>query len=185
MEHYAIAPRNLEVASSTLPSESNQVPQSSTLHSNLQKSRFNHHTNNAVTNRITDAPNGHNPRNGSASRFSQWTTEWIIDWWGIELVCWFVAALSLVAIVIGLESHKNQPIPKWHFGITLNSYISIFATIGQMAMMKPVVECIGQLKWLVSRCLNGIPSTNLVILVFFKYKQNNIQSGLFQNELIL
>jgi len=32
--------------------------------------------------------------------------------------------------------------------ITLNSFVSIFATIGQMAIMKPMAECISQLKWL-------------------------------------
>lgn len=70
------------------------------------------------------------------------------DWWAAELVCWVIAALSLAGIVIILQSQKNKPFPKWHFGITINSVIFILATIAQMAMMKPVVECISQLKWL-------------------------------------
>lgn len=39
-------------------------------------------------------------------------------------------------------------LPQWPFSITINSLISVFATISQMAMMMPVVECISQLKWL-------------------------------------
>lgn len=76
-------------------------------------------------------------------QFEEWTT----NWWGIELACSVIAALSLAAIVIVLECYKGHPIPEWSFGITINSLVSIFATIGQMAMMKPVSECISQLKW--------------------------------------
>lgn len=50
--------------------------------------------------------------------------------------------------MILFESHKDQPLPEWPLKITIDSLISVFATIGQMAMMKPVVECISQLKWL-------------------------------------
>lgn len=82
------------------------------------------------------------------SKFSEWKAKWVTDWWTVELVCWAIAALSIAGIVIILESHKNKPLPKWNFGITLNSLISILATTGQMAMTKPIVECINQLKWL-------------------------------------
>lgn len=82
------------------------------------------------------------------SKFCEWKTKWVTDWWAMELVCWLIAALSLLGIVVTLESHRNQPVPNWPFDITINSLISILATIGQMAMMQPVVECISQLKWL-------------------------------------
>lgn len=97
---------------------------------------------------FSSAKTTQNRQQDSPSKYSQWSSEWITDWWGLELACWVIAALSLVAIVIALEVHKHQPVPEWGLGITLNSLISIFATIGQMAMMKPVVECISQLKWL-------------------------------------
>lgn len=82
------------------------------------------------------------------SLFSRLVSTWITDWWGMELISWVVAALSITAIFVSLETTKNKPLPKWPFNITLNALISIFATVGQMAMMKPVVECISQLKWL-------------------------------------
>lgn len=84
----------------------------------------------------------------SPSRLSRWIRDWVTDWWGAEIACWIIASISLIAIVIVLESHKSKPLPEWPFQITINSLISVFATIGQMAMMKPVVECISQLKWL-------------------------------------
>lgn len=96
------------------------------------------------------APAHHDSKEDSATKLSQWTTKWIIDWWGIEIACWFTAVVSLVAMVIFLECYKNRPVPEWSFGITINSYISILSQVGQMAMMQPVVECISQLKWLVS-----------------------------------
>lgn len=86
--------------------------------------------------------------NSSRSKLSQWMSDWVTDWWGAELACWTISALSLVAIVVLLESHKSQPLPKWPLKLTINSLISVFATVGQMAMMKPVVEAISQLKWL-------------------------------------
>lgn len=54
----------------------------------------------------------------------------------------------MAAVVIVLENYKDEPLPDWPFGITLNALISILATIAQMAMMKPVIECLSQLKWL-------------------------------------
>lgn len=82
------------------------------------------------------------------TRLSRFLCRWVTDWWGAEIFCWIIAALSLLSIVIVLESHKNQPVPKWPFKITINALISILATISQMCMTKPIVECINQLKWL-------------------------------------
>lgn len=61
------------------------------------------------------------PKLSSPSKLSQWMIEWITDWWGAELICWAIAAVSLAAIVIILESHKNEPLARWSFGITLNT----------------------------------------------------------------
>lgn len=88
------------------------------------------------------------PSKEKPSRISQWICDWVTNWWGAEIICWGIAVLALLAIVVLLESHKDQPVPEWHFHITINSLISIFATASEMAMMMPVVECISQLKWL-------------------------------------
>lgn len=42
------------------------------------------------------------------SRISRWMRDWITDWWGLELICWLIATVSLLAIVIVLESHKSK-----------------------------------------------------------------------------
>lgn len=80
--------------------------------------------------------------------FSKWVERWFTDWWGSEVTSWLFGALSIGAIIITLNIHNGRPLPDWPFGITLNALISIFATIGEMAMMRPVTECISQLKWL-------------------------------------
>lgn len=73
-----------------------------------------------------------------------------------------ISAASLCATYATLEYHKGKTLSEWSFLITLNSLLSIFATVGQMAMMKPVVECLSQLKWLwfirKSRRLNNFQS---------------------------
>lgn len=82
------------------------------------------------------------------SRLSSWIEEWITNWWGVELMFWLFAALSIIAILITLAVHNGRPLPDWPLGITINAVISILATMGQMSMMNPVTECISQLKWL-------------------------------------
>lgn len=150
MEHITIVPRYSEVILE-LPGSSNKPHQNSALVQRISESQPDHRSDTTAANPTTIVPIHHTPKDSSrSSQLSQWHMNWIVNWWGVEIACWIIAALSLGAIVLVLENYKNQPMPEWHFGITLNSYISIFATIGQMAMMKPVVECISQLKWLVS-----------------------------------
>lgn len=48
------------------------------------------------------------PHTETPSRFSRWMRDWITDWWGLEIVCWVIATISLLAIVIVLESHKSK-----------------------------------------------------------------------------
>ncbi|PSN64329.1 hypothetical protein BS50DRAFT_498919 [Corynespora cassiicola Philippines] len=73
----------------------------------------------------------------------------ITDWWWWELLSWIVS-FSAVAAIIGVLLYydgKKQPdhvLP----GITLNAYVAIFAAIAKAAMILPISEAIGQLKWL-------------------------------------
>jgi hypothetical protein len=41
----------------------------------------------------------------------------------------------------------EQP-PQWSLGITLNTHIAFFSSIAKLAFIIPVVEGLGQLKWL-------------------------------------
>lgn len=51
------------------------------------------------------------PKGETWSKFSQWISDWLTDWWGMELICWLIAALSLLTIVVIVEVNKNNPLP--------------------------------------------------------------------------
>jgi hypothetical protein len=73
----------------------------------------------------------------------------VTDWWWWELLSLLVSLLSISTIVgiLLLYSEKKQPdhvIP----GVTLNAFISVFAAVAKAALILPVSEAIGQLKWI-------------------------------------
>ncbi|OCK84484.1 hypothetical protein K432DRAFT_440020 [Lepidopterella palustris CBS 459.81] len=72
----------------------------------------------------------------------------ITDWWWWELFSWFVSFFATGAIVIVLVLYSEQTLPRWPLGITLNAYISVLAALAKAAMILPVAEAIGQLKWI-------------------------------------
>jgi hypothetical protein len=73
----------------------------------------------------------------------------ITDWWWWELVSWLVSFSCFMAIVGILLYYDGKKQPSHVFkGITLNAFISILSAIAKAAMILPVSECIGQLKWL-------------------------------------
>jgi hypothetical protein len=41
----------------------------------------------------------------------------------------------------------DQP-PQWSVGITLNTFIAFFSSVAKLAFLIPVIEGLGQLKWL-------------------------------------
>lgn len=70
------------------------------------------------------------------------------DWWWWELTSWLVS-FACVATIVGLLLHydgKRQPdyVVK---GITLNAFVAVFSAVAKAALILPVSEVIGQLKW--------------------------------------
>jgi hypothetical protein len=51
---------------------------------------------------------------------------------------------AIVGVLIFLRDEK---LPKWPLGLTLNSYISILSKIAGAALLLPTTEALGQLKW--------------------------------------
>lgn len=51
-------------------------------------------------------------------------------------------------IVAVLKSYDGQPMPQWPLGITLNAFLAFFTSVAKLAMLIPVVEGLGQLRWL-------------------------------------
>ncbi|KAF2495221.1 hypothetical protein BU16DRAFT_561511 [Lophium mytilinum] len=71
----------------------------------------------------------------------------LMDWWWWELFSWLVAFFATAAIVVVLLLRSEQPLPHWPLGLTINAYIAILAALAKAALILPVSEAIGQLKW--------------------------------------
>jgi hypothetical protein len=75
----------------------------------------------------------------------------IIKRWLMEIISWVFSALCMAAIVIVLIILKDDPLTKWSLaeqtGLTLNAYISILSKMAGAALIIPVSEALGQLKW--------------------------------------
>ncbi|CZR69271.1 uncharacterized protein PAC_19171 [Phialocephala subalpina] len=46
----------------------------------------------------------------------------------------------------GISNQKK--VPEWAYELSLNTVVSVLTTLTELALMKPVSECIGQLKWM-------------------------------------
>lgn len=75
-------------------------------------------------------------------------SRYLSDWWLMESLSWVICALSIIAIVIILRVYDQKRLPQWPLSITINTAVSVFATISQMAMLEPVTVSISQLKWI-------------------------------------
>ncbi|KAF2730106.1 hypothetical protein EJ04DRAFT_545961 [Polyplosphaeria fusca] len=73
----------------------------------------------------------------------------LTDWWWWEIFSFLVSFCSVAAIVGVLWFYDGKPQPKFIVpGITLNAYVSVFSAIAKAALILPVSEAIGQLKWM-------------------------------------
>lgn len=71
----------------------------------------------------------------------------LYNWWLWEILGALVSITAIIAIVVILASHDGGPLSKWNYSITLNSLISLFATVAKAALLLPVGQVLGQLKW--------------------------------------
>ncbi|KAF2184597.1 hypothetical protein K469DRAFT_739266 [Zopfia rhizophila CBS 207.26] len=67
--------------------------------------------------------------------------------WLLEIISWVISALCMDAIVVVLFVRKDKRVPDWPMGLTLNAYIAILSRISSAALVLPVTEALGQLKW--------------------------------------
>jgi len=68
--------------------------------------------------------------------------------WLWEILGAFISMTAIIAIVAILASHDGGPLSEWNYSITLNSLISLFATVAKAALLLPVGQVLGQLKWI-------------------------------------
>ena len=73
----------------------------------------------------------------------------VTDWWWWELLSWLVSfsCASAIVGVLWFYDGKRQP-DSVVVGITLNTYVAMFAAVSKAALILPVSEAIGQLKWI-------------------------------------
>lgn len=71
----------------------------------------------------------------------------VVKRWLMEIISWIVSACCMTGIIVVLYFYQHQPLPRWPFGLTLNAYISVLAKISSAALLLPVSEALGQLKW--------------------------------------
>ncbi|USP81787.1 hypothetical protein yc1106_09061 [Curvularia clavata] len=74
----------------------------------------------------------------------------VIERWILEIVSWLISAICMAAIIAVLAVLKDKPAAKWPFdkmGLTLNAFVSVLSRIAGAALLLPVAEALGQLKW--------------------------------------
>jgi hypothetical protein len=73
----------------------------------------------------------------------------ITDWWWWELGSWMVSFACFSTIVGLLLYYDGKKQPEFVVkGITLNAFVAVFAAVAKAALILPVSEAIGQLKWI-------------------------------------
>jgi len=69
------------------------------------------------------------------------------DGWLAEIICWIISVGCLIGLAFLLRAYENDEVPNWDYHLTLNTVIALFATVAKVLLMRPVTECISQLKW--------------------------------------
>jgi hypothetical protein len=67
--------------------------------------------------------------------------------WILEIISWTISAICMGAVIGVLLILKDQRVPKWPLGLTLNAFIAVFSRISSAALLLPTSEALGQLKW--------------------------------------
>ena len=104
----------------------------------------------------SDTTKDHTVKNGSSGTrrlctgshyFRTWWTWLFTDTWTIEYASLTLAMAALAAIGIVLLVYRQRNQADWKYSISLNTVLSVLATVMKGAMMLPVGSCLGQLKW--------------------------------------
>ncbi|TPX12036.1 uncharacterized protein E0L32_007339 [Thyridium curvatum] len=68
--------------------------------------------------------------------------------WMPEILSLLLGVASMIIIVVVLYRTDGQHPPEWPLGITLNTFVAFFTSLAKVAFMLPIVEGLGQLKWM-------------------------------------
>ena len=101
-----------------------------------------------VDNVIIDLENA--DRDAEASRGFQKperVSRYVWSNWGLQLLSWSTSAICMGLIIAMLLYLNKKPLTRWKLGLNPNTYLSIISRVAASAIIYPVSECIGQLKW--------------------------------------
>ncbi|KAH7396717.1 hypothetical protein DE146DRAFT_614403 [Phaeosphaeria sp. MPI-PUGE-AT-0046c] len=75
----------------------------------------------------------------------------ILKRWLLEIISWLFSAVCMAAVIGVLIYLKDKPLSSWLLAektpLTLNAFISILSKMAGAALLLPVSEALGQLKW--------------------------------------
>lgn len=77
----------------------------------------------------------------------QKTRSILADTWLIENIASLFSIISMLMIVVLLHLYDSKPIFEWH-GASLNSFVSVFATLSKALLLLAVSSCLGQWKYI-------------------------------------
>ena len=103
--------------------------------------------------------------------------------WGLKLLSWSTSAICMALILALLLYLNKKPYSSWKLKLSPNTYLAIISRIATPAVIYPVSECIGQLKWswflerpkklfdfeLFDRATRG-PVGSFIFITYFKTK---------------
>jgi hypothetical protein len=76
----------------------------------------------------------HPNQNPKHTRFGTSQLDFLKPWW-IEISACVLVLLAIIAIVLTLAIHHNQPLPNWPFGVSVSSPVSVFVVILKGGML--------------------------------------------------
>jgi hypothetical protein len=72
----------------------------------------------------------------------------VLTYWLFEVLCGMLSLACLIAITVVLYAFDNRPVPTWRYGITLNTIVSLLASVATFSLIVPITAGLSQLKWL-------------------------------------
>ncbi|RWA11777.1 hypothetical protein EKO27_g3339 [Xylaria grammica] len=71
----------------------------------------------------------------------------VISDWRLEVASCLVAFISLLATIVTLFPHANNPLPQWPFHVSINTLLSIYTVVFKATLISVLSVCVAQLQW--------------------------------------
>ncbi|KAK0619445.1 hypothetical protein B0T14DRAFT_208645 [Immersiella caudata] len=68
--------------------------------------------------------------------------------WVLEVLWCFVGLGSAAVIITVLAQYNDKKAPEWPLAVSLNAFLALLASLMKAALLIPVAEGLGQLRWI-------------------------------------